>query len=220
MFLRFNTGVQMSMHVNVFVFFLSVTVNAQNTQSVQSKPNTPVTSAPIIPSVLTSPAATVVGNSQVSTSSTQPMSVSLQSLPVILHVPVAMSSQSQILQGATGTLVTNQQSGNVEFIPVQNQSTVGNLTKTPVTIPVTKAINSPSIPSPSVQRNSPAGSISSTLAVQAVPANHPVTISRPSLTTVGSSGIYNQTSNRNTAQLRSPGFNISSEASSGGRTGW
>ncbi|KAM9324491.1 activating transcription factor 7-interacting protein 1 [Gastrophryne carolinensis] len=189
-------------------------INAQNTQSAQPKPSTPVTSAPVIPSVLTTPSATVVGNTPVSTSSSQPMSVSLQSLPVILHVPVAMSSQSQILQGATGTLVTNQQSGNVEFIPVQNQSTVSNLTKTPVTIPVTKAINAPSMSSPSVQRNSPATSISSTLTVQAAPANHPIAISKPSLPTVGSSGIYNQTGNRNTTQLKPPGFN-SSELSSG-----
>lgn len=194
-------------------------INAQNTQGAQSKPNPPVTSSPVIPSVLSaSSTATVVGNSQVSTSSTQPVSVSLQSLPVILHVPVAMPSQSQILQGTTGTLVTNQQSGNVEFIPVQNQSTNGNLTKTPVTLPVTKAVNSPSMPSPSIQRNSPASSVPSTLAVQAIPSNHPVTLSsRQSLPSVGSSGIYNQTSNRSTAQLKSPvsGFNSSSESSVG-----
>ncbi|XP_077308632.1 activating transcription factor 7-interacting protein 1 isoform X2 [Lithobates pipiens] len=194
-------------------------INAQNTQGAQSKPNPPVTSSPVIPSVLSaSSTATVVGNSQVSTSSTQPVSVSLQSLPVILHVPVAMPSQSQILQGTTGTLVTNQQSGNVEFIPVQNQSTNGNLTKTPVTLPVTKAVNSPSMPSPSIQRNSPASSVPSTLAVQAIPSNHPVTLSsRQSLPSVGSSGIYNQTSNRSTAQLKSPvsGFNGSSESSVG-----
>ncbi|CAI9549637.1 unnamed protein product [Staurois parvus] len=193
-------------------------INAQNTQSAQSKPNPPVTSSPVIPSVLAaSSTATVVGNSQVSTSSTQPVSVSLQSLPVILHVPVAMPSQSQILQGTTGTLVTNQQSGNVEFIPVQNQSTTGNLTKTPVTLPVTKAVNSTSMPSPSIQRNSPASSsVPSTLAVQAIPSNHPVTLSsRQSLPSVGSSGIYSQTSNRSTAQLKSPvsGFNNSSESS-------
>ncbi|XP_040215546.1 activating transcription factor 7-interacting protein 1 isoform X3 [Rana temporaria] len=188
-------------------------INAQNTQGAQSKPNPPVTSSPVIPSVLSaSSTATVVGNSQVSTSSTQPVSVSLQSLPVILHVPVAMPSQSQILQGTTGTLVTNQQSGNVEFIPVQNQSTNGNLTKTPVTLPVTKAVNSPSMPSPSIQRNSPASS------VQAIPSNHPVTLSsRQSLPSVGSSGNYNQASNRSAAQLKSPvsGFNSSSESSVG-----
>ncbi|KAM5148060.1 activating transcription factor 7-interacting protein 1 [Mantella aurantiaca] len=193
-------------------------INAQNTQSAQSKPNPPVTSSSVIPSVLSPPStATVVGNSQVSTSSTQPMSVSLQSLPVILHVPVAMPSQSQILQGTTGTLVTNQQSGNVEFIPVQNQSTAGNLTKTPVTLPVTKAVNSPSMPSPSIQRNSPATSVPSTLSVHAISSSHQTLSSRQSLPPVGSSGIYSQTTNRNAAQLKSPvsGFNNSSESSIG-----
>lgn len=207
--------------VNLSIFFFTLTVNAQNTQSAQSKPNPPVTSSPVIPSVLSaSSTATVVGNSQVSTSSTHPVSVSLQSLPVILHVPVAMPSQSQILQGTTGTLVTNQQSGNVEFIPVQNQSTAGNITKTPVTLPVTKTVNSPSMSSPSIQRNSPASSVPSTLAVQAIPSNHPVTLSRQSLPSVGPSGVYSQTSNRSTTQLKSPvsGFNNSSEPSIG-RTG-
>lgn len=149
------------------------------------------------------------------------MSVSLQSLPVILHVPVAMPNQSQILQGTTGTLVTNQQSGNVEFIPAQNPSTAGNLTKTPVTLPVTKAVNSPSMPSPSIQRNSPATSVPSTLAVQAISSSHPATLSsRQSLPPVGPSGIYSQASNRNAVQMKSPvsGFNNSSESSIG-RTG-
>ncbi|XP_075038979.1 activating transcription factor 7-interacting protein 1 [Mixophyes fleayi] len=193
---------------------------SQNTLSSQSKPVPPVTSAPIMTSVLPAPStATVVGNSQVSTSSTQP---TLPSLPFILHVPVAMPSQPQLLQGTTGTLVTNKQSGNVEFIPVQNQTTVGSLTKTPVSLPVTKAINSPSMPSPGIQRNSPGSSIASTLTVQAIPTTHSVTLSsRPSLPTVGTSGIYSQASNRNTAQLKTPvsAFNITSstESSSGSR---
>ncbi|XP_072276327.1 activating transcription factor 7-interacting protein 1 [Pyxicephalus adspersus] len=191
-------------------------INAQNTQSAQSKLNPPVTSSAVIPSVLSaSSTAAVVGNSQVSTSSTQPMSVSLQSLPVILHVPVAMPSQSQILQGTTGTLVTNQQSGNVEFIPVQNPSTAGNVTKTPVSLPLTKAVNSPSMTSPSIQRNSPASSVPSTLAVQAVPSNHSVAVpTRQSLQSVGPSGIYSQTNNRSTAQMKLTvsGFNNSSDS--------
>ncbi|XP_068121087.1 activating transcription factor 7-interacting protein 1-like, partial [Hyperolius riggenbachi] len=196
-------------------------INAQNTSSTQQKSNPPVTSTPAIPSVLSAATtATVVGNSQVSTSTSQPMSVSLQSLPVILHVPLAVPSQSQILQSTTGTLVTNQQSGNVEFIPVQTQSSVSNLTKTPVTLPVTKAINSPSVPSSSIQRNSPASSVPSTLTVQAISANHPITLSsRPSVPTVGSSSVYNQTSNRSTSQLKTPvsGYSSSSEPPSGSR---
>ncbi|KAG9483887.1 hypothetical protein GDO78_009679 [Eleutherodactylus coqui] len=196
---------------------------SQTTLSNPSKPIPPVTSAPVMTSVLPAPTtATVVGNTQVSTSSTQPVSVSLQSLPVILHVPVAVPSQSQLLQGATGTLVTNQQSGNVEFIPVQNQSTVNSLTKTPVSLPVTKAMNSPSIPSSGIQRNSSASSVNSSMTVQALPTAHSVTLSsRQSLPSVGTSGVYNQTSNRNTAQIKStvPAFNNSTttESPSGSR---
>ncbi|XP_073442773.1 activating transcription factor 7-interacting protein 1 [Dendrobates tinctorius] len=180
---------------------------SQNTQSSQSKSITPVTSAPVITPVLSAPTpATVVGNSQVSTSNTQPVSVSLQSLPVILHVP-------QLLQGATGTLVTNQQSGSVEFIPVQNQSTVNSLSKTPVSLPVTKSMNSPSMTSSGIQRNSSASTVNSPMAVQAMPMSHSVALSsRQSLPNVGTTGIYNQASNRNTAQLKStaPTFNSSS----------
>ncbi|XP_056379761.1 activating transcription factor 7-interacting protein 1 [Hyla sarda] len=177
---------------------------SQNTMSSQSKSVPTVTSTSVMTPVLQTPAtATVVGNTQVSTSNTQPMSVSLQSLPVILHVPVAVNSQSQILQGATGTLVTNQQSGNVEFIQVQNQSTVNNLTKTPVSIPVSKTMNSPSMANSGIQRNS--SSINSPMTVQAMPTSHSVTLSsRQSLPNVVTSSVYNQTSNRNTAQLKSP----------------
>ncbi|CAJ0968638.1 unnamed protein product [Ranitomeya imitator] len=172
---------------------------SQNTQSSQSKSITPVTSAPVITPVLSAPTtATVVGNSQVSTSNTQPVSVSLQSLPVILHVP-------QLLQGATGTLVTNQQSGNVEFIPVQNQSTVNNLAKTPVSLPVNKSMNSPSMTSSGIQRNSSTSTVNSPLAVQAMPMSHSVALSsRQSLPNVATTGMYNQASNRNTTQLKSP----------------
>ncbi|KAM3914492.1 activating transcription factor 7-interacting protein 1 [Leptodactylus fuscus] len=178
---------------------------SQNTLSSQSKPIPPVTSASVMNPVISAPStAAVVGNSQVSTSNTQSVSVSLQSLPVILHVPVAVPSQSQILQSATGTLVTNQQSGNVEFIPVQNQSTVNSLTKTPVSLPVTKSINSASMSSSGMQRNSSATSINTPMAVQTMPTPHSVTLSsRQSLPNIGTSGVYNQTSNRNTAQLKS-----------------
>ncbi|XP_063796490.1 activating transcription factor 7-interacting protein 1-like isoform X2 [Pseudophryne corroboree] len=183
------------------------------TLSSQSKPITPVTMTSVLPTPST---ATVVGNGQVPTSSTQ---TTLSSLPFILHVPVAMPSQPQLLQSTTGTLVTNKQSGNVEFIPVQNQSTVGSLSKTPMSLSVTKAINSPSMPSPGIQRNSPASSIASTLTVQAIPTTHSVTLSsRPSLPTVGTSGTYSQASNRNTAQLSVFNNSSSSESPSGGRS--
>ncbi|XP_019370459.1 PREDICTED: activating transcription factor 7-interacting protein 1 isoform X4 [Gavialis gangeticus] len=173
------------------------------------KPQTPVTSSSLTTSVLpTASAATVVGTSQVPSGSTQPMSVSLQPLPVILHVPLTMSSQPQLLQSHTGTLVTNQQSGNVEFISVQSPSAVGGLAKTPVSLASanpTKPNNSPSVPSPGVQRNSPAsaGSIGTTLAVQAVSTTNPVAqATRTSLPTVGTSGLYNPTSNRGPIQMK------------------
>uniref|UniRef100_A0A8D0L4C5 Activating transcription factor 7 interacting protein n=1 Tax=Sphenodon punctatus TaxID=8508 RepID=A0A8D0L4C5_SPHPU len=184
----------------------------QTVVSGQPKPQTPVTSASltttsVLPSANT---ATVVGTSQVPSGNSQPMSVSLQSFPVILHVPVAVSSQPQLLQGHTGTLVTNQQSGNVEFISVQSQSTVGSLTKTPVSLASAnppKPNNNPSVPSPSIQRNSPAsaGSIGTTLAVQTVSTAHPVAqATRTSLPTVGTSGVYTATSSRAPIQMKIP----------------
>uniref|UniRef100_A0A8C3BCS1 Activating transcription factor 7 interacting protein n=1 Tax=Cairina moschata TaxID=8855 RepID=A0A8C3BCS1_CAIMO len=183
------------------------------------KPQTPVTSSPLTTTVLsTANTAAVVGTSQVPSGSTQQMSVSLQSLPVILHVPVAVSSQPQLLQGHTGTLVNNQQSGSVEFISVQSASTVGGLTKTTVSLAstnTTKPNNSPSVPSLSVQRTSPAsaGSIGTTLAVQAVPAAHPgAQTTRTSLPTVGTSGLYNSTSSRTPLQMKIPLSAFSSTA--------
>ncbi|XP_032300271.1 activating transcription factor 7-interacting protein 1 isoform X3 [Coturnix japonica] len=180
------------------------------------KPQTPVTSSPLTTTVISTPNTTpVVGTSQVPSGSTQPVSVSLQPLPVILHVPVAVSSQPQLLQGPTGTLVTNQQSGSVEFISVQSSSTVGSLTKTAVSLAstnTTKPNNSPSVSSPAVQRNSPAsaGSVRTTLAVQAVSTTHPVAqTTRTSLPTVGTSGLNNSTSSRGPIYMKIPlsGFN-------------
>ncbi|NWJ08036.1 MCAF1 protein, partial [Crypturellus undulatus] len=183
------------------------------------KPQTPVTSSSLTTAVLPAAnTATVVGTSQVPSGTTQTMSVSLQSLPVILHVPVAVSSQPQLLQGHTGTLVTNQQSGSVEFISVQSPTTVGSLTKTPVSLSSTistKPNNSPSVPSPSIQRNSPAsaGTIGTTLAVQAVSTAHPVAqAARTSLPTVGTSGLYNPTSSRAPLQMKIPLSAFSSTA--------
>ncbi|XP_039191575.1 activating transcription factor 7-interacting protein 1 isoform X2 [Crotalus tigris] len=189
----------------------------QTPVSGHQKPQTPVTSASLTSGSLTTPVlptantATVVGPSQVAGGNTQPMSVSLQSLPVILHVPVAMSSQPQILQGHTGTLVTNQQSGSVEFIPVQSQSNVGNLTKTPLSLSSTnsaKPNNNPSVSSSSIQRNSPASvgcSIGTTLAVQAVTTAHPIAqATRTTLATVSTSGIYTPPITRNPIQMKIP----------------
>ncbi|XP_042671564.1 activating transcription factor 7-interacting protein 1 isoform X2 [Centrocercus urophasianus] len=183
----------------------------QTPASGHPKPQTPVTSSPLTTAVIsTANTATVVGTSQVPSGSTQPMSVSLQSLPVILHVPVAVSSQPQLLQGHAGTLVTNQQSGSVEFISVQSSSTVGSLTKNAVSLAstnTTKPNNSLSVSSPSVQRNSPAsaGSVRTTLAVQAVSTTHPVAqTTRTSLPTVGTSGLNNSTSNRGPIHMKIP----------------
>ncbi|KFP75609.1 Activating transcription factor 7-interacting protein 1 [Acanthisitta chloris] len=182
---------------------------------------TPVTSTSNLTTTVlpTANTATVVGTNQVPTGSTQSVSVSLQSLPVILHVPVAVSSQTQLLQGHTGTLVTSQQSGSVEFISVQNSSTVGSLTKTPVSLAsanTTKPNNIPSVPSPGIQRNSTvnAGSISTTLAVQAVSTIHPVAqTTRTSLPTVGTAGLYNASSSRAPLQMKIPLSALSSTAS-------
>lgn len=186
---------------------------------VSGHPKPPVTSTSnltttVLPAANT---ATVVGTNQVPSGSTQSVSVSLQSLPVILHVPVAVSSQPQLLQGHTGTLVTNQQSGNVEFISVQSSSTVGSLTKTTVSLASTnptKPNNSPSVPSPSIQRNSPgsAVSIGTTLAVQAVSTAHPVAQAPRTLPTVATSGLHNATSSRAPLQMKIPLSAFSSTA--------
>ncbi|NXJ29710.1 MCAF1 protein, partial [Dicrurus megarhynchus] len=176
------------------------------------KLQTPVSSTSSLTTTVlpTANTATVVGANQVPTGSTQSVAVSLQSLPVILHVPVAVSSQTQLLQGHTGTLVSNQQSGNVEFISVQNSSTVGSLTKTTVSLAstnTTKPNNIPHVPSPGIQRNSTAsaGSIGTTLAVQAVPTTHPVAqTTRTSLPTVGTPGLYNATASRAPLQMKIP----------------
>ncbi|XP_065532523.1 activating transcription factor 7-interacting protein 1 isoform X2 [Lathamus discolor] len=186
---------------------------------VSGHPKPPVTSTSNLTTTVlpTANTATVVGTNQVPSGSTQSVSVSLQSLPVILHVPVAVSSQPQLLQGHTGTLVTNQQSGNVEFISVQSSSTVGSLTKTTVSLASTnptKPNNSPSVPSPSIQRNSPAsaGSIGTTLAVQAVSTAHPVAQAPRTLPTVGTSGLHNATSSRAPLQMKIPLSAFSSTA--------
>ncbi|OWK03972.1 ATF7IP [Cervus elaphus hippelaphus] len=190
--------------------------------SSQPKLQPPVTSGSLTAtSVLPAPnTATVVASTQVPSGNPQP-TISLQSLPVILHVPVAVSSQPQLLQSHPGTLVTNQPSGNVEFISVQSPPTVSGLTKNPVSLPSlpnpTKPNNVPSVPSPSIQRNSPASAapLGTTLAVQAVPTAHSIVqATRTSLPTVGPSGLYSPSNNRGPIQMKIPisAFSTSSPA--------
>ncbi|XP_016048070.1 activating transcription factor 7-interacting protein 1 isoform X2 [Erinaceus europaeus] len=189
--------------------------------SSQPKMQTPVTSGSLTAtSVLPAPnTATVVATTQVPSGNPQP-TISLQSLPVILHVPVAVSSQPQLLQSHPGTLVTNQPSGNVEFISVQSPPTVSGLTKNQVSLPSlpnpTKPNNVPSVPAPSIQRNSPASAapLGTTLAVKAVPTAHSIVqATRTSLPTVGPSGLYTPSS-RGPIQMKIPisAFSTSSPA--------
>ncbi|KFQ30212.1 PREDICTED: activating transcription factor 7-interacting protein 1 [Merops nubicus] len=180
--------------------------------SAQPKPQTPVTSTSNLTTAVlpAANAAAVVGAGQVPGGSAQSVSVSLQSLPVILHVPVAVSSQPQLLQGHTGTLVATQQSGNVEFISVQSSSTIGSLTKTAVSLASAnpaKPNNNPAVPAAGVQRNSPASaaSVGTALSVQAVSAAHPVAqTTRTPLPTVGTPGLYNAASSRAPLQMKVP----------------
>lgn len=203
--------------LNFFIYFLCVVPASSLAASpavVSGHPElqTPVSSTSSLTTAVlpTANTATVVGTNPVPTGSTQSVSVSLQSLPVILHVPVAVSSQTQLLQGHTGTLVSNQPSGNVEFISVQNSSTVGSLTKTTVSLAstnTTKPNNIPLVPSPGILRNSTAsaGSIGTTLAVQAVPTTHPAAqTTRTSLPAVGTPGLYNATASRAPLQMKLP----------------
>lgn len=166
-----------------------------------------LTAAPVLPAPST---ATVVATTQVPTGNPQP-TISLQPLPVILHVPVAVSSQPQLLQSHPGTLVTNQPSGNVEFISVQSPPTVSGLTKNPVSLPSlpnpSKPNNVPSVPSPSIQRSSAASAapLGTTLAVQAVPTAHSIVqATRTSLPAVGPSGLYSPSNNRGPIQMKIP----------------
>nr|XP_012788855.1 unnamed protein product [Sorex araneus] len=190
--------------------------------SSQPKLQTPVTSGSLTAaSVLPAPnTATVVASTQVPSGNPQP-TISLQSLPVILHVPVAVSSQPQLLQSHPGTLVTNQPSGNVEFISVQSPPAVSGLTKNQVSLPSLpnpiKPSTVSSVSSPSIQRNSPASaaSLGTTLAVQAVSTAHSIVqATRTSLPTVGPSGLYSPSNNRGPIQMKIPisAFSTSSPA--------
>ncbi|XP_069508810.1 activating transcription factor 7-interacting protein 1 isoform X2 [Ambystoma mexicanum] len=201
-------------------------INATHLASPQSKSQTPVTSTQVMTPVLSSPTtATVVGSNQVTGGSGAPMSVSLQSLqslPVILHVPVMQSTMQNatVMQSTTGTLVTNQQSGNMEFIPSQTQANAGNLNKTPVSLTptiTTKPNISQSLPSPTMQRNSPASASSSgpVLSVHAVTTAHSVIqAARTSLPTVSTSGQYTASNSRTTVQMKVPVSSFTSPMSS------
>ncbi|XP_004713817.1 activating transcription factor 7-interacting protein 1 isoform X2 [Echinops telfairi] len=190
--------------------------------SSQPKLQTPATSGSLTAtSVLPAPnTATVVTTTQVPSGNGQP-TISLQSLPVILHVPVAVSSQPQLLQSHSGTLVTNQPSGSVEFISVQSPPTVGGLTKNPVSLPSlpnpAKSNNVPPVPGSSMQRNSSASTapLGTALAVQAVPTAHSIVqATRTTLPTVGASGLYSSSNNRGSLQMKIPlsAFSTSSPA--------
>ncbi|XP_043535761.1 activating transcription factor 7-interacting protein 1-like isoform X3 [Chiloscyllium plagiosum] len=130
----------------------------------QTKPQNAGTSGAVVTPVLPATAA-VVGNSPSlpTSGSNQPMPVSLQSVPVLLTVPVAMSSQPQLLQASANSLMTNQQPG-IEILPVQSQPMLNNLSKplpSQASANVAKATGaSTSLPSPGVQRKSP-GSVGS-----------------------------------------------------------
>ncbi|XP_014349030.1 activating transcription factor 7-interacting protein 1 isoform X1 [Latimeria chalumnae] len=204
----------------------------------QPKPPATVSSSSMVPPILPPVAATatataVVGTSQPASSTTQPMSVSLQSLPVILHVPVAMSSQPQLLQTQTGTILANQQPGSVEFIPVQSQPMVGSLPKTPVSL-ASPTMTSPALakpnlagpvaPGPGLQRNSPASSAPSCVAapaqtVSAVTSQMVTQAARTSLPFVGPQGLYNHNNSRSLLQskpsLSGPNSQPSSDAVGG-----
>ncbi|XP_032869462.1 activating transcription factor 7-interacting protein 1-like isoform X4 [Amblyraja radiata] len=125
----------------------------------QTKPQNTGSSGAVVTPVLPATAAVVGTNQSVPASgSNQPIPVSLQSVPVLLTVPVAMSSQPQLLQASTNNLMTNQQPG-LEFLSVQSQPTLNILPKplAPQMLNVTKANGaSTSLPSPGVQRKSPA----------------------------------------------------------------
>ncbi|XP_072889372.1 activating transcription factor 7-interacting protein 1-like isoform X2 [Hemitrygon akajei] len=114
----------------------------------------------VLPPLLPATASVVGSNQSLPASgSNQPMPVSLQSVPVLLTVPVAMSSQPQLLQASANTLVTNQQPG-LEFLPVQSQPSINNLSKSlasqmPANVAKTNGAST-SLPSPGVQRKSPA----------------------------------------------------------------
>ncbi|KAM4815491.1 LOW QUALITY PROTEIN: activating transcription factor 7-interacting protein 1 [Thomomys bottae] len=171
-------------------------------------PSAALAAAPLVPAPST---ATVVATSQVPSGNPQP-TISLQSLPVILHVPVAVPSQPQLLQSHPGTLVTNPPPGSVEFISVQSPPAVSGLAKTPVPLPPLPAPAKPSgvssVPSPGLPRTT-------ALAVQAVPTAHSIVqATRTSLPTVGPAGLYSSSSPRGPVHMKLPipAFSASSPA--------
>ncbi|XP_067830698.1 activating transcription factor 7-interacting protein 1-like isoform X5 [Heptranchias perlo] len=181
----------------------------------QTKPQNPGSSGAVVTPVLPATAA-VVGTSQSLpvSGSNQPMPVSLQSVPVLLTVPVAMSSQPQLLQASANTLMTSQQPG-IEFLPVQSQPTLNNLSKplaSQISPNVAKANGaSPSLPSPGVQRKTPASmgsmQISSAVSSQTASMTSTQTILSPQIArtaqqSLGSPGHFSPSSTRPAIQPR------------------
>ncbi|XP_060705669.1 activating transcription factor 7-interacting protein 1-like isoform X4 [Hemiscyllium ocellatum] len=149
----------------------------------QTKPQNAGTSGAVVTPVLPATAAVVGNNPSLPNSgSNQPMPVSLQSVPVLLTVPVAMSSQPQLLQASANSLMTNQQPG-IEILPVQSQPMLNNLSKplpSQASANVAKATGaSPSLPSPGVQRKSP-GSVGSVQISNAASSQTTTVTSTPS----------------------------------------
>ncbi|XP_078286865.1 activating transcription factor 7-interacting protein 1-like isoform X2 [Rhinoraja longicauda] len=168
----------------------------------QTKPQNTGSSAAVVTPVLPATAAVVGTNQSLPASgSNQPIPVSLQSVPVLLTVPVAISSQPQLLQASANTLMTNQQPG-LEFLSVQSQPTLHNLSKPLASqMPNVAKANgaSTSLPSPGVQRKSPAtlGSIQISNAI-----SNQTTSATSSQTVVSSVSQISRTSQQS---LNSPG---------------
>ncbi|XP_028671214.1 activating transcription factor 7-interacting protein 1 isoform X3 [Erpetoichthys calabaricus] len=113
---------------------ISANQGGSQTTNVQIKAVAPST-------VAVTGAASIVGTSQpivatagtasnggVSTTVTQSggQAIPLQSMPVIFHVPVAVTSQPQIVQAPQGTIMTTQAQG-MELVPVSSSATSGSL---------------------------------------------------------------------------------------------
>uniref|UniRef100_A0A4W3GCH0 ZMYM2-like/QRICH1 C-terminal domain-containing protein n=1 Tax=Callorhinchus milii TaxID=7868 RepID=A0A4W3GCH0_CALMI len=166
--------------------------------------------APVLP---TSTALVGTAQSLPNCGNNQPMPVSLQSVPVLLTVPVAMSSQQPLLQASANALVTSQQTG-LEFLPVQSQPTLSVSKAAPAHIlpNVAKANGaSPALPSPVAQRRSPAsvGSLHTSVGLSNQTASLTSSqtvlstqIARTSQQSLGSQGHFSPTNTRPQLQPR------------------
>ncbi|XP_042200934.1 activating transcription factor 7-interacting protein 1 isoform X3 [Callorhinchus milii] len=180
----------------------------------QPKPQNPGSSAAMVAPVLpTSTALVGTAQSLPNCGNNQPMPVSLQSVPVLLTVPVAMSSQQPLLQASANALVTSQQTG-LEFLPVQSQPTLSVSKAAPAHIlpNVAKANGaSPALPSPVAQRRSPAsvGSLHTSVGLSNQTASLTSSqtvlstqIARTSQQSLGSQGHFSPTNTRPQLQPR------------------